>query len=296
MQYNLKIGNSIIKVANQVRLVSGLPDIPPYTMRFQFDDGFDPNSLLTDSTEYIGTWTHVAGSVWDFTYQNERWYAYGWNSTGNYRFLYSVLSIKSKEIISDDLYQYNDSTSSLFGYNAKVLGANLTGVRYLTKTFYNWGPLKSIAYFDTSMLYNASELIANSNVSRIQQVEYIPDFNFSSITDEELTWNGNSMASSASAKKGLGSFAFSSRGSGRYSILKAVPNLTIPINSNVTVDNMFYGQYNVESGALALYNKFATANWQGSHISTFTNCGATTTTGAAELAQIPTTWGGTMSA
>lgn len=291
---NLKFNNKRIKVSSTARLVSPFYDIPPYTMRFQFDYGFDPNSILPSDYEYIGTWTNVSGPVWDFTYQNERWYAFGMNTKGQ-KFLYSVLSFKTKQIKQDDLYGYMDDKTTLFGYNAKVLGANLSGVRYLVKTFYNWGPLSSIAYFDTSMLYNASELVASNNASRIQQVEYIPDFNFSSITDEQLTWNG-SVLTQGSPKKGLGSFAYSRDGSSRYSRLKAVPNLTLPTDSSVTVDYMFYRQYNVEGGALALYNKFNAANWTGSHTSSFTNCGAGTSSGQAELAMIPSDWGGTMSA
>ncbi len=280
-----------VKVSQAVRLVSPFYDIPPYTMRFQFDSGFDPNSILTSDYEYIGSWTNVSGSVWDFTYPNERWYAFGYSSTG-FQYLYSVLSFKTKQIVSNNLYQYMDGTTTLFGYNAKVLGANLSGVRYLAKTFYNWGPLSSIAYFDTSMLYNASELIASNQVDRIQHVEYIPDFNFSSITNERLTWNG-SVITKGSPKRALGSFAYSSRGSQSASILKAVPNLTLPTDSSVTVDNMFGGQRKVESGALALFNKFDAANWTGSHTSCFSNCGTGTSSGQAELAQIPASWGGT---
>lgn len=278
-----------VKVSQAVRLVSPFYDIPPYTMRFQFDYGFDPNSILTSDYEYIGTWTNVSGPVWDFTYQNERWYAFGYSPSMS-QYLYSVLSFKSKQVVKNNLYKYMDGPTTLFGYNAKVLGANLSGVRYLVKTFYNWGPLSSIASFDTSMLYNASELVANNNVNRIQHVEYIPDFNFSSITDEQLTWNG-SVIKSGSPKKGLGSFAYSARGSQSASILKAVPNLTLPTDSSVTVDYMFYGQYNVEGGALALFNKFDAANWTGSHTACFTNCGAGTSSGQAELAQIPSSWG-----
>jgi len=283
-----------VRTSSNVRIVSPFYPIPPYTMRFQFDDGFDPNSLLSDSTEYIGSWTNVAGSVWDFTYQNERWYAYGYSQRGAL-YMYSILSIKTKEIVKNGLYQYDDTTTSLFGYSAKVLGANLTGVRYLNKTFYNWGPLKSIAYFDTSMLYNAGELVACNNKNRAIQLESIPDFNFSSVTNESLTWNGNRITS-GSPKAGLASFAYAGGAAAGMTKLKAVPNLTIPNATDVNVSYMFGGNKMVESGTLALYNKFSTANWQGTHNNCFSNCGSSTTTGAAELAQIPTGWGGTMSA
>jgi surface protein len=47
----------------------------------------------------------------------------------------------------------------------------------------------------------------------------------------------------------------------------------------------------VQSGALALYQQASTqANPPSNHSRTFYNCGRDTTTGAAELAQIPSDW------
>ena len=65
--------------------------------------------------------------------------------------------------------------------------------------------------------------------------------------------------------------------------------------SNVTnCDYAFSNCYNVESGALALYTQMSTqTNVPSSHSNCFTNCGRDTVTGAAELAQIPSSWGGT---
>ena len=74
---------------------------------------------------------------------------------------------------------------------------------------------------------------------------------------------------------------------------------TIPLfnTSNVTdMSAMFSGCTNVESGALALYQQASTQTTPPStHTDTFKNCGSNTVTGAAELAQIPTSWGGTAS-
>lgn len=71
---------------------------------------------------------------------------------------------------------------------------------------------------------------------------------------------------------------------------------SIPLfdTTNVTnVNYMFYGCYNVQSGALALYNQMSTqTNQPSSHSNCFRNCGRDTQTGAAELAQIPSSWGG----
>lgn len=77
------------------------------------------------------------------------------------------------------------------------------------------------------------------------------------------------------------------------SSLTAVP-LYNTVNT-VDVSGMFSGCGLVESGALALYQQMTSqVVIPGSHNGCFTNCGNGTVTGAAELAQIPTSWGGTM--
>ena len=66
-------------------------------------------------------------------------------------------------------------------------------------------------------------------------------------------------------------------------------------SSAVDVSYMFYGTGNVETGALAMYTQMSTqTNPPTNYSDCFTNCGSNTVTGAAELAQIPTSWGGTM--
>ena len=71
--------------------------------------------------------------------------------------------------------------------------------------------------------------------------------------------------------------------------LKHVPLLET--DSLVIADRMFLSCFNVESGALALYQQMSTQTTPPTdHKSTFTNCGSRTQTGAAELAQIPEDW------
>ena len=73
---------------------------------------------------------------------------------------------------------------------------------------------------------------------------------------------------------------------------------SIPLfdTSNVVYMNgMFHCCFNVESGALALYQQASTqANPPTVHAGCFNDCGIYTVTGAAELAQIPVSWGGLM--
>lgn len=73
--------------------------------------------------------------------------------------------------------------------------------------------------------------------------------------------------------------------------------VSIPLfdTTHVTaMDNMFDNCVNVQTGALALYTQASTqANPPETYDGCFTQCGTNTQTGAAELAQIPASWGGT---
>ena len=69
---------------------------------------------------------------------------------------------------------------------------------------------------------------------------------------------------------------------------------TIPLFDTTALTNvvqMFYSCYNVEGGALALYQQMsAQANVPSYHNGCFDDCGYDTQTGSAELAQIPNDW------
>ena len=71
---------------------------------------------------------------------------------------------------------------------------------------------------------------------------------------------------------------------------------TLPLFRTDNMDNvgdMFTDCFDVESGALALYQQMSSQDIPPiSYGSCFLNCGSHTTSGAEELAQIPTSWGG----
>ena len=72
---------------------------------------------------------------------------------------------------------------------------------------------------------------------------------------------------------------------------------SIPLFNTSSVTNMrncFHSCFDVQSGALALYQQASTQTTPPSQYDgCFNNCGIDTVTGAAELAQIPSSWGGT---
>lgn len=80
-----------------------------------------------------------------------------------------------------------------------------------------------------------------------------------------------------------------------YNMFNDVQSLTsIPLFDTSSVTNMshmFVNCTNIQSGALALYQQASSqANPPTNHERAFYNCGSNTTTGAAELAQIPSDW------
>jgi surface protein len=86
---------------------------------------------------------------------------------------------------------------------------------------------------------------------------------------------------------------FSSTFTGCDNISDSIPDYDTHNMTNVSM--AFSGCRKVTGGALSLYNKLSTqAVPPTTYFSCFYACGRNTTTGAEELAQIPTSWGGTM--
>jgi surface protein len=88
-----------------------------------------------------------------------------------------------------------------------------------------------------------------------------------------------------------------SKATSMYDMFNGCTSLTsVPLfdtSNATTIGGMFSGCVAVKRGALALYQQASTQATPPNGYNTFLNCGANTTTGAAELAQIPESWGGT---
>ena len=249
--------------------------LPPYTIRLQFTSGVTP-------TFARGSATQVSSSpnVWDLTYSDYDW-----------------------SIILGEQYNLE-----------QVLGANTTGVTNMANMFYDDTSLTSVALFDTSAVTGHG---AYSMFCRCSALTSVPLFDLSSVTsmaemfegctslttvplfDTSSVTNMNQAFSRCTSLTTVPLFDtssvtnFSSMFNG-CSALTAVPLLNTSSAGNVS--NMFYYCHNVQSGALALYQQMSTQSTPPvSHANCFVYCGDRTTTGAAELAQIPTSWGGTMS-
>ena len=167
-----------------------------------------------------------------------------------------------------DITKNSTNWSSLFASNKylrSVLGANTKGVTNMASMFFNHTQTElDVALFDTSSVINFRSMF-----SQCYYLYNIPLYDTSS--GENMSY--------------------------MFSYCTALTHLPL---INTSSCKYAYGmcQYcnKVESGALALYQQMSTqVNPPTNHTDTFYYCGHDTVTGAAELAQIPTSWGGTAS-
>ena len=247
------------------------PSLPPYTIRLKFTEGVTP-------TFSKGTSVQVSSSpnIWDLTYENTNW---------------GQLLSRQTGLI-------------------EVIVANTSGVVYMNYMFSGCSSLTTISLFDTSSVENmlgmfdscssltTVPLFVTSSVTNMSSMfngctglTTVPLFNTSSVTNISVMFRNCTSLTTVPL------FNTSSVTNMSTMFYGCTGLTTIPLfnTSSVTnMSNMFYGCTNVQSGALALYQQASSqATPPSRHSRTFLNCGSNTTTGAAELAQIPSTWGGT---
>lgn len=185
-----------------------------------------------------------------------------------------------------DVYKSGTDFSFLF-FNSnnveEVLGANTTGITNMYAMFNYCTSLTNVALFDTSSVTDMRTMFVYC-----YSLTSVPLFDTSSVT------NMYNMFDRCSALTSAPLFNTSSVTSMEYMFSKCSALKMVPLfntSSVVFMNGMFENCTKVQSGALALYRQASTqANPPSKHTGTFKNCGSDTTTGAAELAQIPEDW------
>lgn len=193
---------------------------------------------------------------------------------------------------------YNLTTVPLFDTS------NITNMNYMFKGCNN---LTSIPLFDTSNVTNMVETFDGCIL-----LEAVPLFNTSNVTTmsglfrhcetlttvplfdtSNVTTMGNMFAMCYSLTS-VPLFDTSNVTSMYYMFQSCVKLTYIPLFNTSKVTNMnhtFVNCNNVQTGALDLYRQASTqTSVPSQHQMAFNNCGNNTTTGAAELAQIPSDW------
>lgn len=275
----LKNVNKLLKY-NNVLLTLGESPVPPtpdpynplnlpaYTIRVKCIDEVAPlpkngTSVLVDEDN----------NIWDITYENSDW----------------------SELLKNNFYL------------KEVLGANTTGVTNMYRMFYNCPALIIVSLFDTSTVTNMNSmfrtcreltnvpLFVTSNVTDMSYMFYncekittVPLFDTSKVTNMScMLYRCTSLITSPMFDTGN-----VTNMSHTFEYCGALTLVPLFNTSKVTnMDYMFSSCFNVESGALALYQQASTQTKPPTnHEDTFWYCGRNTETGAAELSQIAYSW------
>lgn len=272
-------------------------NLPPFTMRLKLAIGTTPEfdtpgvtATFVANSDPVGYW-----QIWDITYENSDW---------------SNLLMKHRP---------DGATSSVNPNVLEVIAANTTGVTNMYALFSGQLGMQSVCLFDTSAVRDARCMFNEAGWSGIPgpsgmtfELTYIPPYNFSSLTHADYMFRLTGISrcppidmSHVLVCSHMFEMAFflveipwtmdlsnvwlMDNMFNECHSLKTIPQITLT-NSVSNVDRAFYYCPKVESGLLSFYNSASQSTGLLHHDSTFTDCGVDTTTGAAELAQIPSDW------
>jgi surface protein len=185
-----------------------------------------------------------------------------------------------------DVYKSGTDFSYLLYYSTNVveiLGANTTNVTDMKYMFQQCSNLTTVPLFDTS---NATDMAGM--FSGCTSLSTIPLFDTSNVTNMKYMFSGCISLSTVP----LFDTSNVTNMSRMFYFCQSLTSVPLLDTSKVTTMEWTFRQcYRVSSGALALYQQASTqANPPTNHAYTFYDCGRDTTTGAAELAQIPSDW------
>lgn len=229
--------------------------LPSFTLRFEFSDSsYSP----LNSTWSKGSWAKVQGSStnrWDWTCTDTNW----------------LNAFENKFTNPNNM--------------VKIVDSNTTGVLKTFGLFDGCSSITEVCYMDVSKTTDTRYMFRHCTSLRTSDVYYTRhaidiSYMYDGCTSLEVAPHVNT----TEVIEALAVFR-------NCTSIKYVPLLNFPVVVNV--DGLFYNCVNVEEGALDLYNRLLPRASEIGHYSTFHNCGSNTTTGAAELAQIPANWKGT---
>lgn len=245
------------------------PAVP--TFRFRFSDRrYDPSVSFIGDSSRTYTWARVSSSpnVWDCRLGQRSTsipdYLPGAFEGMNDRHFSQYPSDQTIVLVDANLFGYAGEAERLFeGCEQLSAIESFSGTSNITSFHYAFATtsITSCPLFDTSACENFAFMF-----SWCRSLTSSPLFNTSAGTEFTSMFNN-------------------------CDNLQAVPRLNMP--NAESVDYMFYTCPRVASGALALYQDLAALpalSAASTHLKCFGDCGVNTTTGAAELAQIPSGW------
>lgn len=221
-----------------------------------------------------------------------------WDLSGAEQLDYMFYGCKALTSVGSLITSSAVNTSGMFATCSALVSAPAMDLTHCTDTTYMFGGdtvLTSVPLYSMGSVQSAGGMFSSCTA-----LETLPAFDTHSVT---TFWNSNrgGFAMSCTALKAVPLLDTSSATDmrGMFSgctALKAVPLLNT--SSANLMGAMFANCTAVESGALALYQQASTQTTPPTNSANcFLNCGASADPSApihAEMAQIPTDWGGTM--
>lgn len=273
----------------------GVFKLAPYTLRLRYKDGVTPTF-----TKGTAVQMSTSPNIWDLT--STDWYAalQGHtdllevvdsgnmsgvsNMSSTFSGCTSLISVCPMNVRLTKLSRMFQNCSSLV--SAPFITISNAG-SYCDYIFDGCTSLTSVPLLNTSSFSTPNYMFRNCS-----SLTTVPAFNLSGVTGASSMFEGCTSLSTvpalnlSRARNGLGGMF---KG---CSSLTSIPSITIP-SSLKSCSSMFEGCVNVETGIQDMYNTLYTALYNARstyYSSCFKDCGSNTTTGAAELAQIPSSW------
>lgn len=202
----------------------------------------------------------------------------------NCQYLASVPLLDTRNVVSMEAMFSKSAATTIPAFNT----ANVTN---MCQMFYDCHDLRTLPLLNTAKVTNMSSMFYHCI-----DLQSVPLFDMSAVEDASYMfrycWGLATVPlfDLSNVKYMQGMFAGDADLT-YYMALQAIPDFNIP--KVVNVSSVFSGCVNVESGITRIYQKMAarvttSSNYKGA----FYRCGEDTTTGSAELAQIPSGWKG----
>jgi len=258
----IKFGGSVLNF-NGSWFKKSVDRIPAWTLRLQFEDGVTPS--ISAGTLYQRS---IAPNVWDWTNTSPDWSSCLQNQTS----LKAVIGagdlsgVTRMDFCFDHCYNMNEADFRNTDSTISTTSVDNFGNCFdFCTTLYSVRGLSFASCHEAYYMFNDCYCLG-------QYGSVGQDFDLTSV------WGMPGMFRNCFYMQYLPQFTFNTTGQAGY--------------GGMNCEKMFENCYKISFGALDLYNTMSTIPGFRYHTDTFKNCGRDTTIGAAELQQIPASWGG----
>ena len=320
------IGNNNVALAYDGKLM-GVRDypLPPYTLRVEFADSeYVPNNLpYTAAT--IEKVQGVQTNQWDVCYENSDWTRLFGNMPDGSSTTYKIIAAGDLSGVTN-MYRLFDGSNLtetcwfdtrnvtnmrlMFAYTDIRTIPNLDthNVTTMQEMFDRCARLEEIPWMDTSNVTTMEAMMSGTQIVSFPAIDTHNVTNMwdmfnacLNLTDVPMLDTSNvvimkNMFRDCASLETVPTFNTSKVKNMSYMFRDCLKLRTVPlfdVTSLEDISHAFEYDYRVESGALALYNRakdVIPASSTSTYVYAFRDCGAWTTTGATELAQIPYEW------